>query len=305
MPALSKPDLGKLLKLVNQFSEEALARAIDEARDPARAAQLTAKLREQFRREEYGRRRQEFSTASLCVVLGEACVLDAIPLLLEIVTCETDLVASEAALYALRRIGPPAFRAAMELITTPCTEMMRVLAYEVLWSAMDADDAARAWVAQFCLDRAAVELRERRIDRDWDVRYAVCYVLMLLRDKRARAHIDGQFNFARNRGEKQRWRRLMDDLDAPPDARPDFVVDWLLEWPLACEVWADAVAETRPGGRGYAPPEINAFFTDAERAGLNAVDEVAELITQSDSKNAGKRTCLCGSGLPFKKCCGR
>lgn len=111
MPALNGCELEMLCEQFSEFSEKALERAIEAARDSDIGEQLLIRLRESA-----AQRRNTFENVALCVVMGEARVIKAIPVLLELAThVEIDML-QEVATYALQRMGTEAFDAAMAYI---------------------------------------------------------------------------------------------------------------------------------------------------------------------------------------------
>ncbi|MCH8854113.1 MAG: hypothetical protein IID41_15900, partial [Planctomycetes bacterium] len=152
MPAQDQPEVAQVCSSVEQFSEEALEKAIELARDPEKASAFVDRLSNELDRAKNG-----FPAIALCVVLGEARVESAIPLLLQQAT-DADLpLSQESAACALQRMGAPAFEAAMQLVESSDVPSTRVLAYEILQAAVDAPQDTRQRVADFCLKQAEIE----------------------------------------------------------------------------------------------------------------------------------------------------
>jgi len=239
MSTLSKSELAELCKSVEVFSEEAVERAIAEARDPEKAAQLVDRLRAFLRADN-----DTFPMVVLCIVLGEAGVSAAIPLLLEAAVGEPDFPVQEAAQYALQRMGAPAHAAAMELIETTTDAMQRVLAYEILNSAVDADETTRRQVADFCLNRLDSEFADFEPDSEfadfepaseWQPFASCAMVSVYLRDKRIRPRLAAMRNQTPNRAVMSTIDDLRDEWRRLHTRRYAYL--WRKDWRERCREW--------------------------------------------------------------------
>jgi hypothetical protein len=213
------------------YSPEAMRAAIEAARDPHAAAALAAQLEELIDDDPF----EDFTATGLCVALGEAKAEAAVPVLLKTATRDdVDLgVVAEAAMYALRRMGPPAFEAAMRFIASEPDRWPRVCAYEVLCAATDGDGDVCRRVADFCFERATAEINQDWPD-DWHPGYSVCEVLVWLRDPRAAALLK---DAVEQTGE-EKYETLLEsfnDGDDPQTPKPD----WRTDWPERCNKLAD------------------------------------------------------------------
>lgn len=217
------------------YSPEAMRAAIEAAREPERAAAMAARLEELIESEAF----EDFTTVGLCVALGEAKAEAAIPVLLKTATREdVDLYTpAEAATYALRRMGPPAFEAAMRFIASEPGHWPGVCAYEVLCAAMDAEEDVRRRVADFCFERAPIEM-----NHDWAADrhpgHAVCEVLVCLRDPRVAALLKDSVA----KSEDQEYQALLESFnngDEPQTIDPD----WRTDWPERCIELEAALAD--------------------------------------------------------------
>lgn len=179
MPTLTDPELKILCEQFSEFSDKALEQAIATARDPDKAEQLLDRLRCGI-----AQKRNTFENLALCVVMGEARVTKAIPLLLDIATYDDLDTLQDAAQYALQRMGTEAFDAAMACIESAAEPHRRVLAYEILMAVVDGDEVTKSRVADFLLRRAEIDCDVSSADEDWCPFVALANVLEMLRDER-------------------------------------------------------------------------------------------------------------------------
>ncbi len=221
----------QLCESVGQFSEAAMRQAILEAKEPERAETLMARLRHEVAREA-----DDFVGMALCVILGEARARDAVPLLLDVATAREETCLRDAASYALCRMGVIALRAGMERITSADDAWARVLGYEVLQAAIDADADTRTRVADFCVGRAEVETACSWPEGDWDPAAAVCDTLVVLDDERVRPFLQTQESQALSQSARAMWSSMLADLEA--GRRWVVAPDWRIDWPEMCREWA-------------------------------------------------------------------
>jgi hypothetical protein len=296
----TSPDVDQVVASIDEFSEEALRNAIEEARNPEKAAQLIERLR----LESEGNR-ERFTGVALCVVLGEAKAEQAIPLLLETATRECDGLLREAALYALQRMGPPAIEAAMSLIPNAANPWERALAYEILSAAANEDYAFRSRVADFCLSRAQSQEPVDFKKDDWNPYIAVCSTLVDLGDARVLPLVDEGLARATDYDEIMDWaymrrRFLRRERDVSEEFDPP------VDWPEQCRKWAETFAGMEEWNR---VARIEALKREQERLQLDSSwdsDELAESDPWSREPKIGRnQPCPCGSGHKYKKCCGR
>ena len=235
------------------YSPEAMRSAIEAARDPHAAGALTARLEELIENEPF----EDFTATGLCVALGEAKAEAAIPVLLKTATRDDfDLgVVAEAAVYALRRMGPLAFDAVMRFIASERNHWPKVEAYEILCAAVDADEDVRRRVADFCFDRAPAEMNHDWEYEGWHPGHSVCEVLVWLRDPR----VESLLKDAVDQGEDEEYEAMLQNFNHG-EAPETTDADWRSDWPERCEELADSLAEGNFEG-GDEPSE---GFADAD-----------------------------------------
>jgi hypothetical protein len=231
MPALRESELSQLRESLTAFSEDAMRRAIEEARDPEKATQIIQRLREELNGKE-----ETFAGVALCVVLGEAGAEAAIPVLLEAATDTAETVLQEAATYALQRMGPSAMTATMAFIESATDPGRRVLAYEILFAASDHGAGVATQMKDFCLARARVETARQWPSDDWDPSLAVCYALAAMGDERVRPILEEAIRTAKDAGKREEWEELVEDLDS--GCQREHEIDWRIDWPEQCADWA-------------------------------------------------------------------
>lgn len=255
MPALPQSEVGQVCSSVEEFSEEALEKAIELARDPEKASAFVDRLRKELDRAKNG-----FPAIALCVVLGEARVESAIPLLLQQATDADMPLAQEAATYALRRMGVPAFEAAIQLVESSDVPSTRVLAYEILQAAVDAPQDMRRRVADFCLKQAEIETSWDWPEDDWNPAGAVCSALVTLKDHRARPLIEAVLGRIFSPAERLQWQQLLKNLKK--SRRSTGAADWREDWRERCDAWAeyaeDFAEEAEDAAEQQAAYEANA-----------------------------------------------
>lgn len=250
MPALEEDELQRIHQAVATFSEDALRYAIEQARDPEKAAQLVDRLREDVARvrEDVELRRTDYDwypAAALCVVLGEAKVEAAIPVMLPVATeSEVDLgILQEAAMYALQRMGDAALMATMSHIESSALPGARVYGYDILQAALDADDATRLAVGQFCFSRLPVESAVAWPKNDWNPLYALMNTLVALGEQRVAPELKKLRDEATSAEEANWYSGALELLEH--GERPEMDVDWRTDWPEQCEAWGELAEEIR------------------------------------------------------------
>jgi len=235
VPALTESELSRLRESISAFSEDAMYHAIEQARDPDKAAQLVRRLRD-----ELDSRKTTFAGVALCVVLSEAGAEAAIPVLLEAATDERETPLQEAAAYALQRMGTSAMTAVMAFIESAKQPSRRVLAYEILRAAVDCDPDVAARTRDFCLARAAVETTQEWPSDGWNPALSVCITLLEMREPRLRPILEDCVRSTRSREEPEEWIDLLEQLASGEPPSPNF--KWRMGWPDLCKDLADAVA---------------------------------------------------------------
>lgn len=232
MPALESSELDQICESVGDFAEHALQKAIDQARDPDKAVQFIARLQQELEQD-----CNQFSVAALCVVLGEARVEAAIPLLIQEATCEHLSLSQEAAAYALQRMGAPALEAAMRFLEAADDPVRRVLAYEILSAALDVDPELQTRVTEFCLKRAEVEASHHWPTEDWNPAMSVCTTLVRLGEVRVRSFLGSGLAGSESDEDREIWQLLLDELTQGQP--PDWTLPWRVNWPEQCRSWAE------------------------------------------------------------------
>ena len=294
MTVQSEMTFQQLYADVNTFSEDAMRRAIEAAkRDPEVAARLVARIRADVN--DPSADRERFETVAACIVLAEAQGAAAIPLLIEQATTDCGGYVHEACVYALNRLGAPAFAAAMDLITTEPDAGARVSCYEILWSARDeAGAATRQRVADFCAARLAVEPADAQ---RWGPAMAAASVLVLMQDPRVLPVLEERRKHAPSREAREGWTWLRNEFPAP--ARDGIEVDWRTDWPAQCREWAELMDPAREAEQIAKLQQIADLLE--ERASR---EEPVRPVVRAGPRVGRNDPCPCGSGKKYKKCCG-
>ena len=162
----------------------------------------------------------DFTEIGLFIAVSEAGAVDGLSTLFD--TADTEAfdapVYSDAAIYALQRMGMPAFEAAMRYIERASDEAtVRMTAYEVLHAAVD-DPSARSIVADFCLAQLPMEELLQNND-EANALVSCCEVLVILKDARVRPFLEKQAAAG-----SLDLPELLEDLNSDKEA--DFVTDW-------------------------------------------------------------------------------
>jgi len=248
MPELAEDQIKEVIGSLAEYSESSVRAAIEAAKDPDVANQFAAYLDQSLEDMSHG----DFTEVGLCIAISEARAITAIPALLRLAIAsewETGLY-GDAAIYALQRMGMPAFEAAMRFIEQPLEDVTeRIPAYSVLDAAMDADDATIAAVANFCLAQMPNEAQTRR-DEDTNLAMFCCEALVALHDARVRPWLE---EFA---GDPE-FTDLLETLDA--GGTPDVELGWREPWPDQCADWAQditAFLDSLPDEDGIQDEEI-------------------------------------------------
>ena len=258
MPAQAHPEVAQVCSSVEQFSEEALEKAIELARDPEKVSAFVDRLRDELDRAKNG-----FPAIALCVVLGEARVESAIPLLLQQATDADMPLAQEAATYALKRMGAPALEAAIQLVESSDVPSTCVLAYEILQAAVDAPQDMRRRVADVCLKQAEIETCRDWPEDDWNPAGAVCSALVTLKDHRVRPLIEAILGRTSSPADRLEWQQLLKKLKNGRMASGS--ADWREDWRERCNVWAE-YAEDFAEEAEYAAEQQTAHEANANLA---------------------------------------
>ena len=123
MSVLTEDRLNQITDSLAEYSESSVRSAIEAARDPEIARQLSDRIDQRLKDTDSG---IDFSEIGLYIALSEAGATDAIPTLLR--AADDDLfdtpVYTEAAIYALQRMRIPAFEAAMRHIEATSDDAM-------------------------------------------------------------------------------------------------------------------------------------------------------------------------------------
>jgi hypothetical protein len=143
----------------------------------------------------------------------------------------------EAAIYALQRMGPPAFRAVMELVRQDENPPVQVMGYEVLHAAADADQATKADVIAFCLAQAEIVTAREYADNDWNPALAVCGTLVALGEQRVRPLMELVRHRLHSSRQRDGFIELLKMLQT--GNRPLYEVDWRMDWREALAHWAE------------------------------------------------------------------
>jgi len=259
MPALNESELSQLRESLSAFSEDAMRHAIEQARDPDKAAQLIQRLRD-----ELTAGKVTFAGVAMCVVLSEAGAETAIPVLLQAATHERETTLQHAAAYALQRMGPSAMTAVMAFIESATQPSQRVLAYEILRAAVDCGPDVAARTRDFCLARAAGETTQEWPSDGWNPAMAVCNTLLEMGDPRLRPILEDCVRSARSREEREDWKDLLEELQSGEQPVCDF--DWRIDWLEQCKEWANAVEWDDEDGEDEAITENDAHALAEELA---------------------------------------
>ncbi len=252
MPALTESELNQVRESLTAFSEQAMRHAIEQARDPDKAAQFIQRLRDELTAGNV-----TFAGVALCVVLSEAGAETAIPVLLQAATDEREATLQYAAAYALQRMGPSAMTAVMEFIESATQPSQRVLAYEILRAAVDCGPDVAARTRDFCLARAGIETAREWPPDGWNPALAVCSTLLQMGDPRVRPILERCVRSARSRVEREDWKDLLESLQSGEQPVCDF--DWRIDWPERCEDWANTVEWDDEDGEDEATSQPEAY----------------------------------------------
>ena len=234
MPALAEDQLNALVESLTEYSEASLSAAIEAAKDPEVARQFIDHLTDDLTL-------TEFTDIALAVALGEAKVAEAAPALLRMAIEELfeTSVYTDAAVYALQRLGPPAFEEVMRYLQAPADDYDDQAApYDVLLAAADANLRVRTDVADFCYARLDAE--KTAFDAgEANLAYACCQVLVFFGDQRVRPFHE------REAEEDGDFEDLLDELDQKVEST--IWAGWREPWQKACSEFAVEVKEYEQG----------------------------------------------------------
>jgi hypothetical protein len=154
------------------YSHEAVADLIDAVTEaPERARQLTAVLDGTLA---HGAS-QTFFPLACCVALSEAGFVDATDVLFDAGAIDPFPPVETAARVALQRLGQPALRRVITRIDEAKDPFARSFGYAVLEAGVDAEEAFRSEVTDYCVRRATSEgkAEEKRRWQEWPA-FAAC-----------------------------------------------------------------------------------------------------------------------------------
>jgi hypothetical protein len=149
-------------------------------------------------------------------------------------------------------MGEPAFDEAMRFIRTDREAIGRIAAYQALCAAGNADEPVRQRVADFCFERAPLEMdREPTMD-EWHPGHSACEVLVWLRDPRVLPLLE---TAVERDPDDPFYETLLDSFECEEEPEePD--PDWREDWPDYCDVVDEALALERDDYEG-GPDEAN------------------------------------------------
>ena len=277
MPLLAEDRLKELTESLTEYSEDSMSAAIEAARDPDVARQLTDLLKEGVE----GLSMRDFTEVGLAVALSEARVAEAAPILLRMALNELfDIsVYTDAAVYALQRMGPPAFEEAMRYLEAPEEDVEeQSTAYEVLLAAADANPRLRTEVADFCYGR--LEAETIAFDSgEANFAYSCCQVLVFLGDDRARPLIE------REAKEDPDFEDLLDELNQNVDST--IFPRWREPWQQACSKFAARIKQYAQGFDSTAAEEEPTDLLDEPEV-VARRNEFARLVEEFNATPAGQ-----------------
>jgi len=238
MPSLAEDRLKELTASLAEYSEESVAAAIEAAKDPDVARQFIAFIESSV--EDLSM--CDFTEIAMFVALSEAKVPEAAPVLLSAAGKElfNTTVYSDAAIYALQRMGRPGFEEAMRYIGAPAEEDVyeKISAFDVLLAAVDADARLRAEVADFCYARMDLELAAMS-SGEANLAYSCGQVLVFFRDERVRPILE------RCAADNIDLRRLLDEWNEKEES--EVATTWRKPWQEMCPEFSKDVAEFAEG----------------------------------------------------------